>query len=432
MWGFNPPSCILDEVRIPTGNSKVFRAKFTNWNVQGARELGSSTQLDWHFYRLADGFDDIYSATPERFIETFYDLGFRKWLNIYIGASHYYDKAGDPNKPTPGEYVPYQYEVIHGEGSSVLNEAFRAYFQNFCERAVEKGYTVIGSVSLEMVDAPESWWQYAADGTPATSGWIPVPHFVSFTNAEVQSFYRKYVQEVADIQRSAGLRPCIQLGEPWWWNQGEKPCFYDNSTKAKFLQEKGRPLPEYLSMWEKDYDKDAISWLSEQNGKFAEMLKNAVPDAIFTVLFFPPTVIDLKRVGEMMRVANFPVEYWKNTGNTSKLDFFMIEDYDWVIDNDPMHKIVYDFVWDTLKYQWFRTHYFAGFALNPQSPDSPLWKRINEALIDGVNHEFESYVWAGTQVRRDGWLPPELFWKTKMVRLEDANSGEILSIKKMP
>lgn len=421
MWGFSPYYFVEDE-NIPTGRSDEFSVVFSNWTVENARPLGSSTSFEPHFYRLADGFDDIYSATPERFIETFYDLGFREYINMYIGASHYYDKYGDPNKPTPEGYVPYQYYVIDDPYKDVLNLAFKTYFQDFCERAKAKGYKlVIGSVSLEMVDALEAWWQRTADGEPATSGWTPTPYFVSFTNPDVQAFYRRYVQEIAAIESSAGLVPCIQLGEPWWWNEGVKPCFYDASTKAKFLQEKGRPLPEYYDMWSTSYDMEALQWLQAQNGNFIEIIRDAVPDAVLTVLFFPPTVVDIKRVGEMMRIVNFPVNHWRNTGHTTNLDFFMIEDYDWVIDDDPMHDIVYTFVWEHLKYQWFRTHYFAGFVLNPEPPSSPLWKRIDEALIDGVNNEFHSYIWAGTQVRRDGWLPPPLVWKTKPAYLTNVS-----------
>ncbi|HOE20981.1 MAG TPA: hypothetical protein PKJ69_08485 [Spirochaetota bacterium] len=427
-WGFSP-STYTGGDKIPTGSSDPFSVIYSGWTVDGAHSLGSTTSLNAHLYRLADGFDDIYAATPERYIENFYDLGFREFINLYIGASHYYDKYGDPTKPTPGGYVSYQYYVINNPNKEVLNLAFKTYFFDFCKRAADKGFKlVIGSVSLEMVDALQAWWQLTADEQPATSGWTPTPYFVSFTNLDVQAFYIRYVQEVTTIQDDAGLEQCIQLGEPWWWNEGDKPCFYDASTKNKFLQDKGRNLPIYLDMWIKNYDEEALLWLQEQNGNFIEVIRNAVPDAKLAVLFFPPTVVDIKRVGKMMRIVNFPVNNWKNTGHDTKLDFFMIEDYDWVIDNDPMHNIVYNFTWENLKYQWFRTHYFAGFVLNSEPLTSALLKRVNIALIDGVNCEFRSYIWAGTQVRRDGWLPPDMVWKLKPAYLTNIRTLQKMEV----
>ena len=409
MWGFNTTEYDKNN-KIPFNDSKPFSMIFSNWHVENAKSLGTTTSLDEHLYRLADGYDDSYAATPERYIKHFHELGFRDIINVYIGASHYYDKTGDPNKPTPDEYVPYQYTVK--KQGNVLNYAFSKYSDNFCYWASSYGFNIISSISMEMTDAPLEWAQFTADGIPATSGWTPPPKFVSFTNDEVKDFYVRYVTELEEIQSRYTDNVTIQLGEPWWWNEGDKPCFYDNSTKSKFLAENGYSLPEYTNMWDENYDTNAINWLRKQNGLFLEMIKNATPNSKHTVLFFPPTVIDLKRVGKMMREVNFPKEYWENIGSREKLDFFMIEDYDWVIDNDPMHETVYGFVWKNLKYQWYRTHYFAGFVLNSQLPDSELWVRITDALIDGVNNEFHSYLWAGPQIRRDGWLPVEMKWKT--------------------
>ncbi|MCX8125328.1 MAG: hypothetical protein N3F66_14360 [Spirochaetes bacterium] len=424
MWGFTPITFDYGE-KYPLSDSQSFKVTLSNWTVEGARNLGTTIPFKKHIYRLADGFDDSYAATPERYINLFYELGFRKWIDLYIGASHYYDKkglfdaSGNPI-PDPTGYVLYRYIQ---KTTPVLNEGFKAWFIDFCKRAEEKKYVVVGSISLETVDAPETWWQRAYDGTPATSGWIPTPHFVSFTNNEVKEYYKNYAKAIADIQFNSGLKVCIQLGEPWWWNQGIKPCFYDTSTKQKFWQEMGYDLPIYNSMWQQKYDKNALQWLRQQNGKFLEMIRDYIrslyPEALITVLFFPPTVIDLNRVGEMMKDANFPSEYWKNKDETKNLNFFQIEDYDWIIDDDAHHKFVYKFTWENLKYQSYRTHYFAGFVLNSMPIESDLWQRINTALIDGVNNEFESYIWAGTQIRRDGWIPPDLVWKTKELKVKN-------------
>lgn len=425
MWGFTPITFDHGE-KIPLDDSYSFKVEYSNWNVIGAKPLGSTTPFKKHIYRLADGYDDNYSVTPERYINHFYELGFRKWITLYIGASHYYDKKGlrdSQGNPIPDDtgYTAYRYVQ---KMSPILNDGFKAWFNDVCKRAAAKGYTVVGSVSLESVDAPEEWWQRAYDGTPATSGWTPTPHFVSFTNEQAKEYYKNYVKAIADIQHDAGLKVCIQLGEPWWWNQKEKPCFYDDSTKQKFKQDMGYDLPVYTSMWQRNYDKNAVMWLRRKNGEFLKMLKEHLRgyylDAYITVLFFPPTVIDLNRVGAMMRDVNFPAEFWNNQGENENLDFIQIEDYDWIIDNDEHHKFVYKFAWENLKYPPNRVHYFAGFVLNPEyPPTSDLWKRIDEALIEGVNNEFESYIWAGAQIRRDGWIPPDLKYKTKHTKIKN-------------
>lgn len=421
-WGFVHVSYTGGD-RTPLPDSAPFKMIFKNWTVHNAKDIGSPNPRKKHCYRLADGYDDSYNVTPERYIRHFHDLGFRKWINLYIGASHYYDKKGvfdELGNPisTPGEHVPYLYEQ---KKDPVFNSAFEAWFTDLCKRAAALDFTVVGSYSFESVDAPADWWQYAYDGEPATSGWTPTPHFVTFTNPEVQQYYKKYALGIADIQSAAGLTPCIQAGEPWWWIQGDKPCFYDEYTKNKYRNETGSELPIYTKTDVQGYDKEAIAWLGAQNGLFQQRVRDHIrdkyPQALFTLLIFLPTVDD--KMGHMMKNANVPVEHWKNISTTDNLNFIQIEDYDWIIGNDPLHDEAYDYAWNTFKYQCHRTQYFSGFVLNPESITSSLWKRINEALIEGINNEFETYIWAGMQIRRDGWEPPPLIWKTQQVGVLD-------------
>ena len=59
---------------------------------------------------------------------------------------------------------------------------------------------------------------------------------------------------------------------------------------------------------------DVLYFLRDKNGEFTHLLRNelkaAYPDALFTVLFFPPSVMDKTRVPEMMGIVNLPAEYW--------------------------------------------------------------------------------------------------------------------------
>jgi len=417
-FGFSPPGYTPGS-ESPLVDSQPFKGTFTNWTVSWGYLGEEADPIAEHLYRLADGYDDNYNVTPERLVEQFYNLGFRGPINMYVGASHYYDKS----------YVDGSFQQ---KMAPVFNKAFIAWWNDFLARANDKGFTkVIASVSMESVDAPPTWWQRSWDGTPATSGWIPTPHFVSFCNEDAKIYYKDYVKELADSQNAAGLPVSIQHGEPWWWwqesDEGKPPCFYDDATKAAHLSELGKSLPIFVDSWG-DFTgrEDSINWLSQKNGLFTQMLRDHAryyyPDAEFTVLFFPPAVLDVSRVGPMMRIVNFPQEQWRVTSNTDNLDFFQVEDYDWLIfDQAEEHKHIYDFAFKYLGYQFHRTHYFAGFVLNHELQTSPLWQRIDAALMDGVNEEFESFIWAGAQIRRDGWLPPLMTWKSRSVSLSSVS-----------
>lgn len=438
MWGFNMTTYNPNDPS-PLDDSYPFKVTFSNWSVTGNTYLGPDPQpLDPHLYRLADGYDDNYNVTPKRFVEQFYKLGFRKMINIYIGASHYYDKKSD-GTPTPGEYEPYRYIQ---KTEPVFNEAFKAWWLDFLKWAKHYGYEeIIASVSMESVNAPPEWWQRTADGQPGITLWTPTPHLLSFCNPEVQNYYKQYVKALADMQVSAGFPVCIQLGEPWWWWRedlpNKPPCFYDDATREAHLAELGYTIPEVYNSWDSiEGLEKTLQWLRSKNGEFAWMLRDYLrsyyPNAKFTVLFFPPSVLDENRVGPMMRIVNFPQEYWRNEDLNLNLDFFQIEDYDYLIfRQEKEHAAVYEFVWEYLRYQAPRTQYFAGFYPGeeilhayPGIVLDGLWDRINEAAIDGINYEFETFIWAGAEIRRDGWLPPPMQWKSRSVSLLNVNFKE--------
>jgi len=413
MWTFPVRGYVKGGYR-PIGSSSYWKVKFTNWTVTGAKDVGYEGLKTNHPYRLADGYDDEYTVVPERYVKHFYRLGFRDIINLYVGASHYYDKEAEIDGH--GNYVVDPYEDYHysfiQKTYEPLNLASKAWLKSFFKASKAYGYDVVASVSMESVELPHEWRQVDYTGMPALSGWKPSTKFCSFCNDNAIEFYKKYVIELADLQHDAGLPVIIQLGEPWWWAQSYKgtlgaPCFYDSATRAKFLQENGYELPVYQSMWDPNFDREAIEWLRDKIGAFTHILRDHVkakyPDAKFTVLFFPPTVIDPNRVGEMIQIACFPQEWWVYPN----LDFFQIEDYDWVIDGDPMHELVYDFATRELGYTKDLVHYFAGFVLNRQPwTGSETWKRIEQAADNGLDLEMgEVFIWAGAQIRRDGWQP---------------------------
>jgi len=416
----------------PLDDSYPFTITFTNWNVDGDVTLGDDPQpLSKHLYRLSDSYDDNYTVTPKRYIEQFSNLGFTKLINLYIGASHFYDKSSD-GTPTPGDYVPYKYTL---KTTPILNKAFEAWWRDLLKWAKYHEFNeVIASISLENVNIPDDWRQLTVNGEPATAGWQPTPYFASFCNADVISYYKNYVKALADIQDEAGMPVSIQLGEPWWWWKedlpNKPPCIYDNATRQAHLLELGYDMPEWntSNINITEYE-ETLYWLRDKNGNFAHLLRDHLrtyyPNAKFTVLFFPPSVLDEGRVPPMIRIINFPQEYWSNIDSNLNLDFFQIEDYDYILFNElNKHTQIYSFVWNYLNYQFHRTQYFAGFypdsviisviiQNNPLIITEGLWDRINEAAIDAINNEFEAFIWSGTQIRRDGWVPPPIKWKAR-------------------
>lgn len=445
MWGFIPPTYEKGE-RIPIvesgdTSSKTFRGTFSNWSITNGGDLtGPNPSLAAHNYRLADSYDDSYTVTPARFIDHFWNLGFREIINLYIGASHYFDKKGIyPLAEDPGGYTPYQYVTIP---DPVLNCACEAWLTDMLARAHDKGFSqVIASISLEMVcapherqedeDAPDltlTWVQRTASGVAGTTGWTPTPYLLSICNANVVDYLRAYCLKLADLQNAAGLTPCIQIGEPWWWTQNGAPCFYDEATKLAFRDAWGYFPYEFDSVFV-DYTgyEDTIEWMRKKLGAFTLDLRDHViasyPEAAVTVLLFIPAVKVPDVFGAMMCVANYPIMDW----STPAFPFFQVEDYDWIIENDlEWHNQVYSMVADDLGYALEDTHYLSGFVL--RGPGEILWNRINHAarvaMCLGFGHVI---LWAGPEIRRDNWYPPnlsaanQLLWYRDITTLEETD-----------
>ncbi len=397
MWSFVP-------LEYNTGSgyledSMPYEVTFTDWTVSGSCTLGTEaagqavTQV-----RLCDDYDDIYNMTPERVVSEYERLGYRNIVNCYIGASHYYDKCYSGDKMNVKTDYPF-------------NQAFEAWYGDYLRRLHALGVKVIHSISMECVDPPEDWKQRNWDGVAGTTNWEPKPSLLSFVNYDVKMFYISYVKGLARLSAEAGMQPIIQLGESWWWyiedGVNNSPCFYDSATRYEYRYKYGKDMHVFKTG--KDSiagHEDVLYFLRDKNGEFTHLLRNelkaAYPDALFTVLFFPPSVMDKTRVPEMMGIVNLPGEYWIYPN----LDFFMLEDYDYLIDNHMWkHRDAINFVQNNLAYPPPLIHYFAGFVLN--SSHNAVWKNINQAIVDGFNQQFgEVYVWAYAQVKRDGWHPP--------------------------
>ncbi|MHB8131614.1 MAG: non-contractile tail sheath protein, partial [Mobilitalea sp.] len=197
----------------------------------------------------------------------------------------------------------------------------------------------------------------------------------------------------------------------WYIDNGIQkiPCFYDSATRYQFNAEMGYPIYEFKTCDDSiEGHEDVLYWLRDKNGEFALFLRDSVkqmyPSTQFSVLFFPPSVMDKDRISMMMSIVNFPKDQWKYPN----LDFFMLEDYDYLIENKmDKHMDALTFVQKNLGYPENKIHYFSGFVLNEQNNN--VWNNINQAINDGFNQGFaETYIWAYAQVKRDGWVQPKI------------------------
>ncbi|MFT4146921.1 MAG: S8 family serine peptidase [Mobilitalea sp.] len=404
MWSFVPQN--YNQYSSPASldylsSSMEYEVNFSNWYVTGNTYLGEkSSDRQVTDVRMCDDYDDIYNMTPARVVNEYKALGYEGIVNFYIGASHYYDK----------KYNNGAMEVI---SDYPFNCAFEEWYRDYLTRLKANNTDVISSISMESVDAPSSWWQRAWDGTAATTNWTPTPHLLSFVNYDVKIFYKSLVQNLSRLSSEQGLIPKIQLGEPWWWyieiGSEKIPCFYDSATQYQFSAEMGYTMPVFKTCDDPvDGYGEVLQWLQKQNGDFSLFLRDSIkqlyPSAEFSVLFFPPSVIDKDRVPLMMSIVNFPKEQWQYPN----LDFFMLEDYDYLIEGSlDKHRDALTFVQENLGYPESKIHYFSGFVLNESS--NYVWSNINQAINDSINQGFaETYVWAYAQVKRDGWEPPQI------------------------
>ena len=409
-----------------------FECRITNIQVTNDTISYEHKILEPHGYRLCEGYDDFYNLNPLRVVKEMRKLGYTEWVDLYIGASHFYEKSG-----TIGDVVDISVGFDHVrtekmtvDTSKPLNIAFSTWLDHYARALKEHDCpNLIISVSMENLQAPKSWRQkhsqpiideHASDPHPITyaeTGWKPSTFFYAPTNDEVIEYIKDVSRECLDILVDNDMQPILQLGEAWWWWQegypeavtddvinwekfpGQPPTFYDDVTLAKFEAEFGRPLTVYTNSWVNDYDKREMDWINQQIVKYSDELRKVAKsyeNGLYMALFFPPFVTDVDRVPPMMQQVN----YLKDAFHPSKLDVLQLEDYDWVTTNDPHHKEVYD-IGEDLGFPVNRVDYFGGYVqYHRDAPQS--WRLIKTAMDDAVKKDFrEVYAWSGSQIRRD-------------------------------
>ena len=352
-----------------------------------------------HGVAMANGYDDTFNLTPARVIRNTIQLGYRDWINHYLGMSHFYRLVWNAGE---GRFVV--------DPAATLNAPAAAWHDDFLARAKALGYRVVISLSYELFNenAPEDWKQRAHDGAPALTGWSPPSTLLAPTNTAALDYLKAILLDLAARQAAIGADIVTQIGEPWWWHNfttDNAPCLYDDATTALYESETGEPVPAaHLDIFETpDADQQAyLDWLGAKLGASTLDLRDAVkaahPGADVTLLFFTPQV--LTPDAPMLRDVNFPVSHWVYPA----FDFLQVEDYDHVIDGDwTAHAAGLAAVEQELGYGPADSHYFSGFNLLPDTPS--VWANIDRAIGDARSRNFaEVFVWAWPQVMRDGFV----------------------------
>jgi uncharacterized protein (TIGR02217 family) len=361
-------------------------ATITNLRCDGSGSVLAinDAMVPEHKLRIATAYDDMYNLPPERVVQVLERLGFRGIINHYVGMSHYFalDGAG---KLDPGR---------------TLNNAALEWHRDFARAAAARGYEVIWSISYEILDmfCPDSWKQRAFDGASAATGWEPPSALLSPANPDAIAFLGNVAVQLVALAQEAGLRPQVQIGEPWWWvTTNGRICLYDTAAKAAFG---GNPVDianvrSPLTAEQMQLLDDAGALLAASTATIASAVKQADPAAVTLLLVYLPTTFD-PAAPELKR-ANVPAGWARPA-----FDVLQTEDYEWVTANRAgLRAAAVAEVDSRLGYPGSEQHYLSGFVAGPEQREQ--WGPIVEAAVEARERgRAEVFLWALPQVIRDG------------------------------
>jgi len=407
-----PPNYIMSQsLAIPsdetnlimTGSSDIFEFKVTNWTLTGADLNVINPNREQHKIRYAEGYDDENDRNPTRLINTMVQMGFSGMVDIYIGASHFYDKNGTK------DVVSVDYTSMILDNTVTINNAFRNWLTAYLNEMKANGFTdIVTSISMENLQMPDTWKQRLSDGSVGQTGWIPPTNFYSPCNTDVRTYIENVTKDILNIVVGVGFTPILQLGEPWWWwqtaLQGQPPCIYDDASKAKYQSDNGSAMPIITDSSNVLMTGDNLTlanWCNAQLVDYSNFMKSIVKsysNGLYTALFFPPSVIDPTNTPYFISMINYPENAWNN----NQLDFMQIEDYDWIDSGtiSEYHEDTFYLVEEELGYKRNKQHYFAGYVAKVGDMDT--WNVILKEAYRALGMGFaEVFLWAGTQIRRD-------------------------------
>ena len=357
-----------------------------------------------HRLRIATGYDDSYNLTPARLLRGIVQTGYGGFINHYVGMSHFFQLR----------WTGTRFEV---DPARALNAAAAAWHRDFVGRAAALGFTIIWSLSFELLaeHAPATWAQRDADGAPATTGYTPPSTLLSPASVPAMTYLQSVAQAFVALAVAAGQPPHFQIGEPWWWvGPDHRPCLYDAATTALYAAETGlsAPLVRDVRGVQPPAVRAYLDWLGGVLGRATLSLRDAVPAATHYLLFYAPQVIDAA-APELIR-ANLPAAW-----AAPAFDVLQLEDYDFVTRGDFAGQAAARALIATrLGYPPARQHYFAGYVAS--ASDGAQWPLIAEAAAASLARgTAETFVWAWPQVARDGFVAFQIRGEETMPAFHD-------------
>ena len=345
-----------------------------------------------HGLACATAYDDSCNQTPARLVRGLRGLGYRGSVLHYLGMSHFFRLVA-----FAGGYI------VESSATQFCTPA-AAWHRDFFARCADEGYRPIASLSYEVLaqHCPTGWQQCAFDGAPARTGWVPPSALLSPAKASAMGWLKRMAVAAARLMQDGGVPVRIQIGEPWWWVDGDQRIYlYDAAAKTTF----GGSPPEIsdlsgtltavqLALLDQAGAVLAASTLAVRDAVRAEV---APSSAEVLLLAFLPTVLD-PELPEVRR-ANLPAG-WSHPA----FDRLQIEDYDWLTAGADAHRrAAYAAVNARLGYPPAEQDYLAGFV--PAGASTDLWLRIDAGIDEArARQAREIFVWALPQVCRDGFV----------------------------
>lgn len=400
----------FDGSDAPLPEAVSTHVEFRNWTVSGPRSTLATGDafLPEHGARICSGYDDSYNQVPDRLVEQWEALGYRRVVNHYVGMSHFY---------ALGAVTGGRFEVTGG-----LCASARSWHRGLLRAAARAGFEVILSLSFELFDAnaPADWAQRDLDGNRALTGWEPPSTLLSPCNSAAMSWLRGIASAFGGLAAAHADRVLFQVGEPWWWvGPSGRPCFYDAATVARWTGEMGAAPPAMADV-RGDRSAGERTWLDWLGARLAEATAGVrhaaglghAADTVSHLLFYAPQVLDARSPD--LRRANMPAGWAKPAW-----DVLQLEDYSFVTraDEAGMERGLRA-VEESLGYPVAEQHYLAGFVLRPEDADVE-WPRVAAAAAAAIRRgSAETFLWAWPQVARDGFV-----WVSIDAREDEGDSG---------
>ncbi|MFV0645793.1 MAG: DUF2460 domain-containing protein [Sphingomonadaceae bacterium] len=360
-----------------------------------------------HGEQIATAYDDSFNQTPARLIRNARGLGYRGRILHYAGMSHY------PRLERDGQG---QFPV---DQSATLCTPAEKWHASFFAQCAASGYEVITSLSYELLaeHCPDDWQQYAADGSPARTGWTPPSALLSPANPAPMAWLQAIAMQFTSLMEDAGLPVLFQIGEPWWWVNGNGGiCLYDAAAQALFsgtapviTNMRASLSPPQIAVLEQ-----AGNVLAQSTADLSAAVRSAATGpAEILLLAFTPTIL-APDMPELHR-ANLPAGW-----SFPAFDRLQLEDYDWLTAGaDSTRLAALDAVNAKLSYPPDRQDYLAGFVLLPEDADQS-WRRIDSALDEAASRGIsQRFIWAMPQISRDGYTRLPSFTEQPMQAFDD-------------